>query len=125
MSTMGNKIENTNKTPRYNPNRIPLEDRIASILLSMFVLLYGTVGVIVDDIFIPGKRAGQGSHYHGILAWILYASFLFAIANMMSVVFDHYDKRNNENNYKLLASVTKTIGGILFLIAMVLGIFLG
>lgn len=119
------KIENTNEKLAYKPNKIPLEERIASVLISMFVLLYGTIGVMVDDIFIPGKRAGQGSHYHGLLAWILYASFLFAIANMMSIVVDHFDKRDNEKNYHRFASVTKTIGGILFLIAIVLDLFLG
>lgn len=114
----------TNKTTEYKPNRIPLEERIASILLLIIILLYGTVGVLVDDIFIPGKRAGQGSHFHGILAWMLYIAILCAIANMRSVVFDHYDKRNNEKNYHRFAAVTKTVGGIIFLIVMVLSIFI-
>jgi hypothetical protein len=106
----------------YNPNQIPLGERIIYIILSSIMLVYGTFGVIIGDLYIPGKRR-PGFHFHGVPAWIMYGAFLCAVANMMSVVVDHYDKRNNETNYKLFARVTQIAGWALFALALILDIF--
>jgi hypothetical protein len=106
----------------YNPNHIPHGERRANIILSSVMLLYGTFGIIIDDLYIPGKRR-PGIHFHGEPAWILYLAFLCGVANLMSVVVDHYDKRNNEINYKLFARVTQIAGWTLFGLALALDIF--
>lgn len=106
----------------HNPNHIPSGERTTNIILSGILFLYGTFGVIIDDLYIPGKRR-SGTHFHGEPAWILYGAFLCAVANMMSVVVDHYDKRNNETNYKLFARVTQIAGWTLFVLALVLDLF--
>jgi hypothetical protein len=106
----------------YNPNHIPLGERIIYIILSSIMLAYGTFGVIIDDLYIPGKRR-PGFHFHGVPAWIMYGAFLCGVANMMSVVVDHYDKRNNETNYKLFARVSQIAGWALFVLALILDIF--
>jgi hypothetical protein len=106
----------------HNPNHIPPGERTVNIIASGILFLYGTFGVIIDDLYIPGKRR-PGTHFHGEPAWILYAAFLCAVANMMSVVIDHYDKRNNETNYKLFARVTQTLGWTLFILALLLDLF--
>lgn len=106
----------------YNPNHIPANELIISILLSSFIFIYGTLGVIFDDLYLPGKR-GPGFHFHGVSAWILYVAFLCAAANLLSVVVDHYDERNNEKNYKLFARITQICGWTLFALALVLDLF--
>jgi hypothetical protein len=53
----------------------------------------------------------------------MYGAFLCAVGNMMSVVVDHYDQRNNENNYKLFARVTQIAGWTLFALALILDLF--
>lgn len=115
-----------NKTKKekvgHNPNHIPTEERTLNIIFSSIMFLYGTFGVIIDDVYIPGKRS-PGTHFHGEPAWIIYGAFLCAVANMMSVVIDHYDQRSNENNYKLFARVTQIAGWTLFVLALVLDFF--
>lgn len=102
----------------YNPNRIPKWERNINILFSTILLGYGIFGLIIDDLYIPGKR-GTGIHFHGIATWILFGAFLSGVANMMSVVVDHYDKRNNEKNYKLFSRITQILGWTLFVIALI------
>lgn len=114
-------IKNNTK-PRYNPNHIPTEERTINIILSSILFFYGTYGVIIDDLYMPGKRR-PGIHFHGEPAWILYGAILCAVANMLSVVVDHYDKRNNENNYKLFARITQIAGWILFALSLILDLF--
>ena len=101
-----------------NPNHIPLGERVVNILLSVLIFAYGTYGVLTDDLYIPGKH--RGTHYHGEPSWILYGAFLCATANLMSVVVDHYDKRNNVKNYKLFARITQIIAWTLFILALLL-----
>ena len=101
-------------TYRYTPNHIPAAERTINIILSAILLLYGTIGIISDDLYIPGKRR-PGMHFHGEPAWVMYGAFLCVAANMLSVVVDHYDKRNNETNYKLFARVTQIAGWVLFI----------
>ena len=105
------------------PNHIPFGKRIKYSILSLGLLIYGTLGLIIDDLNLPGKR-GSGVHFHGVSAWVLYAAFLCAIANMVSIVVDHYDKRNNERNYRMFARITHTWGMAMFLIALVFDFFL-
>lgn len=119
-------MDNNTKTDKnnkgHNPNHIPLSEITINIILSTIMFLYGTFGIIIDDFYIPGKRR-PGIHFHGEPAWIMYGAFLFAVANMMSVVVDHYDQRNNETNYKLFARVTQIAGWILFALALILDLF--
>lgn len=116
---MDNKAEKESNNIGHNPNHIPSGERTVSIIFSSLLFLYGTFGVIIDDLYIPGKRR-PGVHFHGEPAWIMYGAFLCAVANMISVVVDHYDQRNNENNYKLFARVTQIAGSTLFFLALLL-----
>jgi hypothetical protein len=106
----------------YFPNHIPKGERILNVVLSLLLLFYGTAGVMADDLYIPGKHR-PGIHFHGEPAWIIYGAFLFAIANMMSVVIDHYDKRNNETTYKVFARVSQILGWTCFVGALALDLF--
>lgn len=117
------KTEKVKVRRGHNPNHIPSRERRIYIILSSFILLYGTFGILMDDLFIPGKRS-KGVHLHGEPAWIMYSAFLCAVANMLSIVVDHYDRRNNENNYKLFARITQTAGWTLFLLAFLSDIFI-
>lgn len=119
---MKNKTKTHIKRARYNPNHIPAVERIINVILSVILFTYGTIGVVEDDIYMPGKR-NPGTHFHGVPALILYGAFLFAVANLMAVVVDHYDRRNNEKNYKLLARITQIAGWTLFALALLLDVF--
>jgi hypothetical protein len=87
----------------HTPNHIPASVRIWNTFISVFLLVYGTFGIYTDDLYIPGRRT-SGVHFHGEPAFFVYAAMVCAILNLISVVVDHYDKRNNEKNYLLAAN---------------------
>jgi hypothetical protein len=101
--------------PSETPNHIPEGERYWNGFLSFLLLAYGTYGAIVEHIYLPGRHGGI--HFYGRAAWFAYGAMLFAAANMISVIVDHYDKRNNETNYRLFSRVTQVIALVLFSVA--------
>ncbi len=67
---------------------------------------------------------GRDTHFHGETAWLIYVAMIFASLNMLSVVADHYDQRNNELNYSRFAKITQILGLLFFALALVLDIFI-
>lgn len=104
------------------PNHIPAKERVGNVLLSLALFGYGTYGALHDDIYVPGKRSA-GVHMHGTPMWVVYGAMLCAVANLMSVVVDHYDVRANEINYKRFARVTQGLGWALLIGAFLLDWF--
>jgi hypothetical protein len=113
------KLPDNKEEKSKTPNVIPAKTRIMYIFVSAGILIFSTIGICFDDVALIQKY-GRGVHFHGVPAWILYFSGLFAVANMISVVIDHYDKRNNERNYRVFAKVTQILGLIFLFLAIVL-----
>lgn len=113
---------NTRVGRSHTPNHIPAKERVGNVLLSLALFAYCTFGALHDDIYIPGKRS-SGMHMHGVPMWIVYGAMLSAVANMLSVVVDHYDVRANEINYTRFARVTQVLGWTLFIAAFLLDLF--
>ena len=88
--------------------------------LSLLLIAYSILGLAIDDIYSPGKRANPGLHFHGVPALLLGAAMLTAALNMLSVVIDHYDTRDNEINYKQFARWTQIVGWCLVALAVIL-----
>jgi TRAP-type C4-dicarboxylate transport system permease small subunit len=105
----------------YTPNHIPPNERITNTLFSIILLLYGSYGIWVNDLYIPGKRS-KGFHLHDVPAWVMYGAFICACLVMLSVVVDHYDKRNNETNYKRFADTFRVLGWCFFALSLILAI---
>jgi TRAP-type C4-dicarboxylate transport system permease small subunit len=108
-------------TRSHTPNHIPTKERISNSLFSVFLLVYGGYGIWINDIYIPGKR-GNGIHLHDVPAWVMYGAFICACLVMLSVVVDHYDKRNNEINYKRFADAFRVLGWCFFGLSIILAI---
>jgi hypothetical protein len=106
----------------YVPNQIASEVRDKNIAMSLGLLLYGGLGFWFDDIYVPGKRTA-GVHFHGTPMLIILAAMACAVANLLTVVIDHYDHRNNEQVYRAAAKVTQALGVALFFLAVVLDLF--
>lgn len=105
----------------FSPNHIPIKQRAINTLSSAFLLAYGGYGIWVNDFYIPGKRS-KGLHLHDVPAWVMYGAFICACLVMLSVVVDHYDRRNNETNYKIFAAVFRFLGWFFFGLSLVLAI---
>lgn len=101
----------------YIPNRIPFRKRVLNIFLSLILIIYGSHGIYTNDLYIIGKRGGL--HLHDGPAFMMFAAFLCGSLVMLSVVIDHYDKRNNEQKYKSFASFFEITGWWLFVISLI------
>jgi hypothetical protein len=101
----------------YLPNHIPAKSRWLHSIFATGIVAYGAWGVWVDDLFLPGRR-GPGIHLHGTPAWVMFGAMACASLLMLLVVVDHYDRRDNERNYKAIASVISWVMGALFFTAL-------
>lgn len=110
-------VENAHGKRVYSPNRIPGRQRIQLALISLAIFAYGVHGVIVNDLYVPSKRH-RGAHLHDLPASIMFGAILCACAVMLSVVLDHYDKRDNEIDYRRFAVIGSRCGLALFLISI-------
>ncbi len=101
----------------YAPNHVPLRARIAYLLLSACLIAYGGYGLYANDVFLPGRR-GHGIHLQDEPAWLMVGALACGSLIMLSVVVDHYDRRDNEHRYRMFASRLKRLGLSLFLVAL-------
>jgi hypothetical protein len=93
----------------YTPNHISLDTRAAYLVASSLIIAYAVASLVRDDFYIwlPTRRGSNLSeHLHGTAAWFAALAAFAAASNLLAVVIDHYDKRNNETNYRLYAKVS-------------------
>ena len=106
---------------RYIPNQVPLRERTVHIVLSLFLVAYGGYGLWVDDLYIPGKRS-NGLHLQGAPAWMMYGAMICACVVLISLVVDHYDRRDNERRYRAISAAGEVLGWSLFGVSLFLGL---
>ena len=104
----------------HTPNHIPRSERIINVLYASVIIGLGAVGLTTGSLLLPGKRTStaNGVALQGLSAWIMYAAMLCAAAVLLSVVVDHYDRRNNEVNYRRFAQIGKVLGWFLCFLSL-------
>jgi TRAP-type C4-dicarboxylate transport system permease small subunit len=105
----------------HKPNHIPEGERQMNIVFSVFLFAYGSYGVWVNDLYVPGRRS-PGIHLSDVPAWIMYSAIICACLVMLSVVVDHYDRRDNERHYRQFALTFKYVGWGLFGLSLFMAI---
>jgi hypothetical protein len=92
------------------------------LALSSLLIIYAGFGIAADDLFLflPGsrRRPSVEIHLHGVPALLAGAAIMSAAGTLLSVVVDHYDKRNNETNYRQFAKITLAAAVVLLAIAL-------
>ena len=101
------------------PNKIPRFKRIVYLLLSSVLILYAAHGLSINDIYIPGRRGSRGMHYHDVSAWLMAGAIFSAAVNMISVLVDHFDRRNNEINYAHFAAFCEWLAAAFFILGLI------
>jgi hypothetical protein len=102
------------------PRSIPAQERAWHVALAVLLLAYGGFGLYYDDIYIPGKRS-KGIHVHGMAAWIMYAAFVCAALNLLSILADHCDSDTDvaERRYHIFARTTQVVGWAFFVASII------
>jgi hypothetical protein len=82
----------------HSPNHFSVRERVANLVLALFLLAYGSLSLYRDDMHLRGRYT-SGIHLHGTAAWLMFGAMLAAVAVLLAIVIDHYDRRNNEHHY--------------------------
>ena len=115
------KFQATGKKTGYlfTPNHIKWTTRLYYVIASVSLFSYGAYGIYINDLFLPARRGG-GTHFHDTPAFVLFGAFICGCLYMISVVIDHYDKRDNEDRYHDFGVIMKYLGISLLIAAMFL-----
>lgn len=87
------------------------------VLAALSLVIYGFHGLLVDDIYIPGKRS-PGHHYRGAPAFVALPMIISFASVLITVAFARYDPRQNTlvagrfAKFLLTGSVISILGGI-------------
>ena len=87
------------------------------VLAALLLVIYGFHGLLVDDIYIPGKRS-PGHHYRGARAFVALPMIISFASVLITVAFARYDPRQNTlvagrfAKFLLTVSVISIMGGI-------------
>src|SRR5688572_20792600 len=106
----------------HTPNHIPKSERVLNSVYAVVIIVLGTIGLTTGELLIPGKRSSgpNGIVLQGPSAWVMYAAMVCACAVLLSVLADHYDRRNNETGYRRFARIGKILGWSLFFLSLAL-----
>ncbi len=75
--------------------------RIVGWLFAVLVVIYGIHGVVVNDLYIPGKN-GPGLDLHGVSTWLGLLSFLAGIAMVRNSTVVGPDGRTQADKIRYL-----------------------
>lgn len=102
----------------YVPNSISVTDRLFNLVLALVLIVYGSYGVYKNQLYVPATR-GDGTYLSGGAAWIMYAALLCGSVYLLTIIVDHYDKRDNEIKYYMFGNFVKLIGFVLAAVATI------
>ncbi len=102
----------------HYPNHISRPLRRKYVFQSLVISLYAVFGLYFGKIVLPARA--RSFEFEGFPAFVLVAAMLMAVVNMLSVVLDHHDRRDNEMNYEKFARITRVLGWVLLGLATIL-----
>ena len=115
------------KKPRHQsewkPNAIALTERVASVLLASILLLYGLSGLFTGGFSVSFTKGSAGLNITGRPAWLLAAAAFTSALVPLSVLLDHYDKRDNEVRYRTFRRFALSLGFALLGASLVSGFY--
>ncbi|MCZ8159125.1 MAG: hypothetical protein ACK5V0_13030 [Alphaproteobacteria bacterium] len=106
------------KMDRYIPNQFSAGQLRSHVGLSLLLLGWGTFGLWTDDLVVPVSKRGAALHLQGAAALVMFCAMIAATLNLLSVILDHFDIRNNVLSYRRAAFFTQALGWLLFVAAL-------
>lgn len=87
----------------FKPNHIPKKTRIFNVIWACFLIFLARYSWLSDSFYFPVRTGSNGVTFTN-LGLVLFICALITVAkNALLVVVDHYDKRNNETQYKMFS----------------------
>ncbi|MEE4245762.1 MAG: hypothetical protein V2I33_10140 [Kangiellaceae bacterium] len=114
-------IREVDEEGNYIPNVVAVTDQIKNFSLAVALLLYGLFGLYRNDLYIPGRRGGV--HLSDTPAILVFIAILLGCINLLTVIVDHHDTRDNEMSYYRFRKTTEYLGYAIFGVAAFYGLY--
>ena len=111
------------KKSKYRANHVPLSTRVIFLFSGLGIITYTIIGLSKGSLWVFGTR-GKSMLLSSGPMWLMAIAFFLAASNILSDVFDHMDKRNNEHKYKKYRAYSKNLAWAFFIGAMALDLYL-
>ncbi|MBX3628159.1 MAG: hypothetical protein KF892_24325 [Rhizobacter sp.] len=109
----------------WRPNEIPFALRLYSLVLAALLLAYGISGFLNNKLEIATRKGGGGRLVlYDRPAWLLASSVIVGAILLLSLIVDHYDRRNNEGWYRAFRQAMIYVGLALLAAALVSYVYL-
>jgi hypothetical protein len=94
----------------WRPNSVSLGERIFCVLVASVLLARGASGFLYARLEVSPPRQRTALLLQGGPAWLMAAAMVIGACVLLSVVIDHYDRRNNERVYRIFRRVSVALG---------------
>ncbi len=82
----------------YQPNSVPKVTRVWNLLLALYLIGWGCLGLYTSSVDLWGRRI-KIAKLQGGPAYLMAFALICGALVLIAEVIDHYDKRNNESLY--------------------------
>jgi hypothetical protein len=120
-STARSESGPSNEDTSWKPSSVTPAERVVNLLLALVLLAHGASGFLYSKLVVSPPRQGRALTLLGGSAWLMAAAMMLGAFLLLSVVVDHYDKRNNETWCGIFKRVALILG--LYLVASSLGYY--
>ena len=101
----------------FKPNHIPKKTRIFNVIWACVLIFLAIYGWLSGSFYFPGRAGSNGVTFTSLGLILFICAFITAAINALLVVVDHYDKRNNETQYKIFSRYLNIFGVIVIISA--------
>jgi hypothetical protein len=106
----GSESSPSNEDKSWKPNSVTLAERVVNLLLALVLLAHGASGFLYSKLVVSPPRQAMALTLLDGSAWLMAAAMITGAFLLLSVVVDHYDKRNNEKWYRAFKHVALILG---------------
>lgn len=83
------------------PNSVPLKDRIGYGVAAAILAALCSFSIYFGELPLPSRRSSGVSTMSGVALWLMIPAMASGCLAFLSIIFDHYDRRGNEERYRL------------------------
>jgi uncharacterized membrane protein len=84
----------------WKPNSISVSERVFNLVLAIALLVQGVIGFYFAEVRLTPPKQKAAILFREGPAWLMAAAMVVGALVLISVVIDHYDRRQNEHAYK-------------------------
>ena len=102
---------------KFKHNHIPKKTRIFNVIWACILIFLAIYGWLSGSFYFPGRVGSNGVTFTNLGLILFICALITAAINALLVVVDHYDKSNNETQYKTFSRYLNIFGLIVIISA--------